>query len=416
VTSVVAFAGGLIGLLAAGHLVVRAASALGGRFGLSPNIIGLTIVAAGTSAPELAVVFQAIAADDTELAVGSIIGSNIANILLVLGLASLMGAITVASRLVRVDIPVMMLASAGLVLFALDRNLGQLEGLLLVVGLVAFTIWTLGTAANGTTPDPARREVDLVRTVGGLVAGIIVLAVAARFVVIGAEDIAAALGVPELIIGLTIVALGTSAPEIVTTLVAAAQGHRDLAVGNAVGSNIYNILLVLGLTSAVTPAGIAISADAVTLDLPIMAAVAFACLPLVAWDRRLARWEGAVFLTYYLAYLTFLVLDATGHRAKDPFALVMVAFVLPLTIITIATVLYRRHLTSRPSRLSTRHHSPRAPSKEVVCCSSPAPLPIPIASGGKGGTPTARALPGPHGRPPAWPGGGRAAQPGQQHE
>lgn len=343
-TAVVAFAGGLLALLAAGHLVVRAASTLGARFGLSPNVIGLTIVAAGTSAPELAVVFQAIAADDTELAVGSIIGSNIANILLVLGIAALMGSIAVTSRVVRIDIPVMILTSVVLVLFALDRNLGQLEGLALVSALVAFTIWTLRATTNGSPSGRGQGGPGLARTLVELLVGIALLAVAARFVVFGAEEIATALGVPELIIGLTIVALGTSAPEIVTTLVAAARGERDLAVGNAVGSNIYNILLVLGLTSAVTPTGIRISTDAVTLDLPIMAAVAFACLPLVAWDRRLERWEGAVFLAYYVAYLVFLVLDATGHRAKDPFALVIVAFVLPLTAITIATVLYRRHV------------------------------------------------------------------------
>ncbi len=172
--------------------------------------------------------------------------------------------------------------------------------------------------------------------------GIAALAVAARFVVAGAEDIAASLGVPELIIGLTIVALGTSAPEIVTTLIAAVQGQRDLAVGNAVGSNIFNILLVLGTTSTLTPGGIGVSEDAVNLDLPIMVAAAFACLPLMAWDHKLDRWEGGVFLTYYGAYLLFLTLDATGHRAKDPFALIMVAFVLPLTAITIATIAYRR--------------------------------------------------------------------------
>lgn len=344
-TAAAVFIAGLVALLAAGSLVVRASSALGMRFGLSPNVIGLTIVAAGTSAPELAVVFQAIAADDTELAVGSIIGSNIANVLLVLGVASLMGAITVTSRVVRIDIPVMIGTSAYLIVVALDGSIGQLEGLTLVAALVVFTAWTLRTAAgNGNGSEAGiRRSEGLVRIVGELIIGVGLLAVAARLVVSGAEDIAARLGVPELIIGLTIVALGTSAPEIVTSLVAAAKGQRDLAVGNAVGSNIYNIMLVLGVTSTVTPTGIAISTDALALDLPIMAAAAFACLPLVAWDRTLQRWEGGVFLAYYAAYLVFLVLDATGHRAKDPFALIIVGFVLPLTVITIATVLYRRY-------------------------------------------------------------------------
>jgi cation:H+ antiporter len=339
--AVMAFAAGLGLLLGAGHLVVRSASNLGLRLGLTPNVIGLTILAAGTSAPELAVVFQAVAADDAELAVGSVIGSNIANVLLVLGLAALMGAITVTSRLVRIDIPVMVVASGLLLVFALDGRLGRLEGLILVLGLVVFTAWTLRVTRSGGEPLSVGGR--LPRHIAELLAGIILLAVAARLVVRGAEDIATSLGVPELIIGLTIVALGTSAPEIVTTLVAAARGQRDLAVGNAVGSNIYNILLVLGLAATATPAGIAVSNDAATLDLPIMTAAAFACLPLVAWDRRLARWEGAVFVSYYAAYLLFLVLDATGHRAKEPFALIMMAFVLPLTIITLATVIHRRH-------------------------------------------------------------------------
>ena len=192
-----------------------------------------------------------------------------------------------------------------------------------------------------------------------LVAGIAVLAVAARFVVSGAEEIARSLGVPELIVGLTIVALGTSAPEIVTTLVAAFQGRRDLAVGNAVGSNIFNILLVLGAAGMLAPSGIAVSDDALQLDLPILLAAAVACLPIVAWDHTLNRWEGAIFVAYYLAYLTFLVLDATGHRAKDPFALIMIGFVVPLTIITAATVIHRQR---RHRALATRRARPDEPS------------------------------------------------------
>ena len=346
-TGVLTFLGGLAGLLAAGHLVIRQASRLGIRMGLSPMVIGLTIVAAGTSAPELAVVVQAIAADDTELAVGSIIGSNIANVLLVLGLAATLGAIYVRSRAVRVDIPVMIAASALFLVFALDGVIGRADGLVLSIGLVVFVGWTLRAAGAGRpTTEPDQSEdtppPSVVPTIAGLVAGIAALAVASPFVVRGAEDIASSLGVPELIVGLTVVALGTSAPEIVTTLVAAAQGHRDLAVGNVVGSNIFNILLVLGATALFAPSGIAVSDDALGLDLPILLASAVACLPIVAVDHRLNRWEGGLFLAYYAAYLSFLVLDATGHRAKDPFALVMVVFVIPLTVITVATIMLRQ--------------------------------------------------------------------------
>ena len=367
------FAGGLLALLVAGHLVVRAASRLGARFGLSPMVIGLTIVAAGTSAPELAVVGQAVAADDTELAVGSIIGSNIANVLLVLGIAALLGAIHVTSRVVRIDVPVMITASTLFLLFALDGTLGRVDGIILFGGLIVFVTWTLRATRRGPErPDPEVSteaapsgagddppKGSLLRVALELVAGIAVLAVAARFVVGGAEEIARSLGVPELIVGLTIVALGTSAPEIVTTLVAAFQGRRDLAVGNAVGSNIFNILLVLGAAGMLAPSGIAVSDDALRLDLPILLAAAVACLPILAWDYTLNRWEGAIFVAYYLAYLTFLVLDATGHRAKDPFALIMIGFVVPLTIITAATVIHRQR---RHRALATRRARPDRPS------------------------------------------------------
>lgn len=360
------FLAGLGGLLVGGHFVVEGSSRLGARFGLTPMVIGLTIVAAGTSAPELAVVFQSVASDDTELAVGSIIGSNIANVLLVLGLAATYGAIRVTNRVVRVDIPIMIAASVVLLLMSLDGKLSRLDGVVMFGALISFVIWTLRAAPKAGPPPAglestaagrasARIGVTLVRLAGGVVA----LAIAARFVVSGAEDIAVALGVPELIIGLTIVALGTSAPEIVTTIIAALQGRRDLAVGNAVGSNIFNILLVLGATSTLAPDGIAIGTDAVELDLPIMVAAAVACLPMVFWDNTLDRWEGAVFVAYYLAYLTFLVLDATGHRAANPFSVVLLGFVLPLTVLTVIVVALRQ----RRGTGGTADENAREPSR-----------------------------------------------------
>ncbi len=384
--TVISFVGGLIGLLVSGHFVVGAASKIGARFGLTPMVIGLTIVAAGTSAPELAVVFQSIAAEDTELAVGSIIGSNIANVLLVLGLTAAMGTIRVAARVVRVDVPVMIAASAALLVLSLDERLSRPDGILLVAGLVAFVVWTLRTApraeveaapngestADGSpveaadgTHDAGDRSIGLsgrgfVAQVGLLIGGIAGLALAARYVVSGAEGIAVSLGVPELIVGLTIVAIGTSTPEIVTTLIAAMNGERDLAVGNAVGSNIFNILLVLGSSTVIAPDGIAISRDALTLDLPILLAAAVACVPVVFWDNKLDRWEGGVFVAYYVAYLIFLVLDATGNRASDPFALVMLAFVMPLTALTVLVVVLRQRSQHRALRSSQPSESTEA--------------------------------------------------------
>ncbi len=346
---------GLVGLLLGGSLVVRGASRLGLRLGLTPSVVGLTIVAAGTSAPELAVVFQSLAVDDAPLAVGSIIGSNIANVLLVLGLTAMLGAITVTSRMVRIDIPIMIAASVGLLLLSLDERLDRLDGAVLLASLLTFVGWTLrssmraGVEAAGadTQVDSGREgrrlEGSVLVDLGSVVAGVALLAVAAQFVVSGAEEIARALGVPELIVGLSIVALGTSAPEIATTVLAAIRGERDLAVGNAVGSNIFNILLVLGAGGLVAGEGLVVGPDAVGLDVPILVAAAFACLPMVLWDNRLDRWEGGVFVAYYVAYMLFLVFDATGHTVAERFGFVMVFFVIPLTLITVLVVaLHRR--------------------------------------------------------------------------
>lgn len=358
------FLGGLAGLLVAGNLVVNGASALGAKFGLTPMVIGLTIVAAGTSAPELAVVFRSIATDDTELAVGSIIGSNIANVLLVLGIAVLFGSIKVSSRIVRVDIPIMIGASVAFLLFSLNNQLEQWEGACLLAALIVFVVWTLraapreeqsgpdGTeAADASEDEPAGPMAGrgFPAIIGALVVGIAGLALAAGFVVSGAEEIATSLGVPELIVGLTILALGTSAPEIVTTIIAAMRGRRDLAVGNAVGSNIFNILLVMGATTTVTSGGISIGEDAVQLDLPILVVAALACLPMVVWDHQLDRWEGGVFVAYYLAYVVFLILDGTGHGAKEPFLVVLFGFVVPLTVLTIGVVTSHQRRSKRPS-------------------------------------------------------------------
>ncbi len=362
--AVVTFALGVAGLLVAANLVVSGASELGLRLGLSPTVVGLTIVAAGTSAPELAVVGQAVANGDTELAVGSIIGSNIANVLLVLGVVASIGAVRVESRVVRIDVPVMIAASLLLVVVSLDNTIARLEAAALFLGIVAFTVWTIrstrsprirtvapagggsgdGGPGDGSSDGAGGRSVPnrSIVLAGKLVLGVVGLALAARLVVSGASSIASSLGVSELIIGLTVVAIGTSAPEIITTVVAAAKGQAELAVGNAVGSNIYNILFVLGAVGVSTPGGIAVSSAALALDLPVMIAAAVACVPVLVGDRVLNRWEGIVFLGYYVAYLAFLALDASDHDATDSFVLFVGWIAIPLTVITLLTVMVRQ--------------------------------------------------------------------------
>ncbi len=232
-TSIVSFLVGLVGLLTGGSLVVGGASRLGLRIGLAPSVVGLTIVAAGTSAPELAVVFQSLAVDDAPLAVGSIIGSNIANVLLVLGLTASLGAITVASRMVRINIPVMIGASAALLVLSFDEKLDRLDGAVLVGSLIIFVGWTLRSSAGGqaSTVESVvgqKGERHLLVDIGSVAFGVALLVLSAQFVVSGAEGVARFLGVPELIVGLSIVALGTSAPEIATTGIAVMRGERHL--------------------------------------------------------------------------------------------------------------------------------------------------------------------------------------------
>lgn len=372
-TDVVTFVAGIAGLLVAANLVVSGASQIGIRFGLSPAVVGLTILAFGTSAPELAVVGQSVAADDTELAVGGIIGSNIANILLVVGLIAALRSIRVESRVVTTDVPIMIGASFLFLVFALDSTIGRGEALILLMGIVGFTVWTIRSTRNGSEvvaaqagPDPGRPEdgdqrsddggqgraastgrsprIDT-RPIPWLVVQVLIgiggLALAAQVVVGAAENIAAELGVPELIVGLTIVAIGTSAPEIVTSVVAALRGQADLAVGNAFGSNIFNIMFVLGAVGFVSPRGIAISDEALALDVPVMLAAAVACIPVLVTDHILRRWEGLVFLGYYVAYIAFLVLDAADHDASDDLVRYVGWIAIPLTLITFATVAVR---------------------------------------------------------------------------
>lgn len=335
---------GLVGLYAAGTFVVKSASSLGARLGLSPLVIGLTIVAAGTSAPEFAVVAQSVAADDTALAIGSIIGSNIANALLVLGCIAVLGAVTLGQRAVRVDMPVMVAASGAFYLLARDGRLDRLDGLLLFSGLIIYVVSTLRSSQTdtayadedvaGTVPIAPTLPKDIAFLIGGI-AG---LALTARFVVSGAETVALSLGIPELIVGLTIVALGTSAPEIMTSLVAAVKGKPTLAVGNAFGSNIFNILLVLGLSSAITSSGLEIASEAVRIDLPIMIAAAVACLMIVVWDRTVSRWEGAVFLNLYLAYVVFLAVSGTSRDVEVPIGLTVATGIVLAALLVVGNV------------------------------------------------------------------------------
>ena len=339
---------GLVALSAGAEVLVRSASALAAAARVSPLVIGLTVVAFGTSAPELVVSVQSSWSGQSDIALGNVVGSNIFNVLFILGLSALIAPLVVAQQLVRFEVPLMIALSVVVLLLGLDGAVGRAEGALLAAALAAYTLWSVvqGRRESRAVEEeyrrvfgPPARAPSLARVLAQVAlaaVGLLLLVLGSRWFVGSAVDIARALGVGELVIGLTIVAAGTSLPEVATSVLAAFRGERDIAVGNVVGSNIFNILGVLGLSALVAPEGIAVSGAALRHDIPVMIAVAAACLPVLFSGHLIARWEGALFFGYYLAYTAHLVLAATHEVAARTFATVLLGFVVPLTVVTLA--------------------------------------------------------------------------------
>lgn len=331
-------AGGLAVLTAGAELLVRGAARLAASFGVSALAVGLTVVAFGTSAPEIAVsVFSAVEGR-ADVAMGNVVGSNIFNVLFILGASALVLPLAVDSKLVRVDVPIMVGLSVLVLLLALDGRIGRLDGLVLLAGMVAYTFFTYRAAGPQGARDPAPtagrfgRAKDVVYILAGL--GLLVLG--ARVFLAGAVDVARWLGLSELVIGLTVVAVGTSLPELATSVLASIRGQRDIAVGNAVGSNIMNLLAVLGLSAAIAPEGVAAGPSVRALDLPVMIAVAALCLPVFFTGRRIGRREGALFLAYYVLYTAYIVLNALEHEGLPAYAQVVLYGILPMTALPLA--------------------------------------------------------------------------------
>jgi cation:H+ antiporter len=311
--------GGLIGLVAGAELLVRGASRIAMEFRIPPLIVGLTVVAFGTSAPELAVSTNAALAGSADIAIGNVVGSNIFNVLVILGLSALIKPLVVAPGLGRIDVPVMIGSSITLLIMAWDGRLDRLEGVLLLMGMAAYMAYLIAGGRRAVTggPGAARPERRGIRgrvlDAALIAVGLVLLVLGSGWVVDGAQGIAARMGVSELIIGVTIVAAGTSLPELTTSLVATLRGQRDIAIGNVVGSNIFNILAILGIAATLTPAGLEATATLATFDLPVMTAVAIICLPVFISGARIARWEGLTLLVFYVAYTIALAADATGY-------------------------------------------------------------------------------------------------------
>jgi len=359
-------AGGLILLIVGGELLVRGASKLAISTGISPLVVGLTVVAFGTSSPELAVSLQAAAAGEVDIALGNVVGSNIFNVLLILGLSALITPLVVDGQIIRQEVPIMIGASLLLFAVSLDGGISRGEGavfVILLAGYTTFLIWQSRRQTQALQSEYAgerhiadslahRTAWDDKLTVQLLLiaAGLVLLVLGSGWLIEAATTIAKALGVSELVIGLTIVAAGTSLPEVAASVTAALKGQRDIAVGNVIGSNIFNILCVLGISSLVAPTALAVAPSLLRFDMLVMIAVAIACLPIFFTGRTIARWEGAVFLGYYVAYTAYLILAAQRHDVLATYSLVMQAFVLPLTALTLIIVVARAWKT-RPAPL-----------------------------------------------------------------
>lgn len=309
---------GLLALVVGAELVLRAAAKLATMLGVKPLLVGLTIVSVGTSAPELAVGITASLEGQGGLAVGNIAGTNIVNILLILGLSAWLKPLPLELQTLRLDLPVMLFSALVLTGLSLDGLLSRSDGLFMVLsGLVyTFLLVRMSRAESEQVQQEFKQEygsaarlsaATVVSQLAVLIAGLVIVVAGADWLVDGAVGLARAYDVPEVIIGLTIVAIGTSAPELVTTIIATLKDQRDVAVGNLIGSSVYNVLFILGVTCLVPAQGVEVERSLLLLDLPLMAAVVVLCVPVFVTGRRVSRGEGALFVTLYLMYLTWLV-------------------------------------------------------------------------------------------------------------
>jgi cation:H+ antiporter len=350
-TSILLFILGLIVLIAGAELLVRGSSRLAAAFGVSPLVIGLTIVALGTASPEIAVSLRAAITGQADITIGNVIGSNIFNILVVLGISAIVAPIVIAEQLIRLDVPIMIGISLLAYFLVLDGVLSFTDGAILFIGVIAYTIFSLRQSRKEN--EEVRREYEqefapkepstlanIVRYFVFIAAGLGLLVLGARWLVDSASSIAEALGVSQLIIGLTIVAIGTSLPEVATSVVAALKGESDIAVGNAVGSNIFNLLGVLGIAGLVAPNGIAIADHILRFDLLVMLFVALISLPIFYVDSIISRFEGFVLFSYYVVYTIYIILHATNNAALPAYLVFMYGYV-ALTLLVILTGVIR---------------------------------------------------------------------------
>ncbi len=342
---------GLVLLVFGADWLVRGASRLALSFGISPLVIGLTIVAFGTSAPEMAVSVKSAWLGQADIALGNVVGSNIFNVLGILGISALVAPLIVDQKMVRFDVPIMIGVSLLTLAFGLDGSIARWEGGVLFAGIVWYTVFLIRQSRRESKAvekeyadefgDEKGKKSPMAMNIVWIALGLVLLVLGARWLVNSSVEIARIFGVNELIIGLTIVACGTSLPELATSVVAAWKGERDIAVGNVVGSNIFNILSVLGFSSLVSPSGVGVAESALRFDIPVMIAVAVSCLPIFFAGHQIKRWEGGLFVFYYIAYTSYLVMAQKQHASLGALRDGMVYFVIPLTVIAVGVSVFQ---------------------------------------------------------------------------
>ena len=327
--------GGLVLLVAGAQLLVRCAEHIAAKLKVRPLLIGLTVVAMGSSAPQMTVSLQAAFNDTADIAVGSVIGSNTFNILVTLGLSALIIPLRVSRQLVRLDIPLMIFASAMVFTLALNHQLDRQDGVLLLGGLLIYLLLLLHQSRHSGHHHPHhdRTPTSWLRTLILMGCALLLLGVAGHLLLGAALEVASELGLSERVIGLTIVAVCTSLPELATSLIAAFRGQREIAVGNVIGSNVFNLLGVLGLTALLAPAPLSVSPNALAFDLPVMLGVAALCLPVFYSGYRITRVEGLLFLGLYLAYGLHVVSFTTGMPLASKLEHLMLIYVLPALLV-----------------------------------------------------------------------------------
>jgi cation:H+ antiporter len=344
---------GLAILVFGADWLVKGASRLAMSFGIAPLVVGLTVVAFGTSAPELAVSVASAMEGATDLAVANVVGSNIANILLILGASALVAPLIVHQQLVRMDVPIMIGMSVLLYVLVLDGRIGLLDSALFFGLIVFYTVFLVRESRRERNPQVVKEYAEGVEDAAGdaqgsvalnlllVVLGVAALVGGAKLLVDGAIELARVLGISEAVIGLTLVAVGTSLPELATSMVAAFKGERDIAIGNVVGSNIFNIGSVLGLSGLASAGALTVSPSMQVIDVPVMLGVALLCMPLFVAGYVVTRTTGAVFIGCYALYIAWLVVQEAGGRDVALFADLLRQFMLPALVIGAVVVLLR---------------------------------------------------------------------------